>query len=139
MNITQKFYNKIHLNDVLILIFFLGGAPTSMCHFFRPSVRLSVSGTGYHMIIIFDTLVESDNISRCSFHFFLMLIFQVLRGVIKGQKIVQNDKKFCPSHCIFQEQNIMWLSFMVHIWKMIISLGIFVSFSKFWFFGLLGE
>ena len=31
------------------------------------------------------------------FHFFKTLIFWVVSGV-KGQKIVQNDKKFCPSH-----------------------------------------
>ena len=38
---------------------FLGGAPTSMCHFFRPSICLSVahhiSETVYHLIISFGT------------------------------------------------------------------------------------
>ena len=47
----------------------LGGAPTSIYHFFRPSVRLSIrpsvhlsamhhiSGTVHHLIIIFGTLM----------------------------------------------------------------------------------
>ena len=38
---------------------FLGGAPTSICNFFHPSVRESVvqyiSGTVHHLIKIFDT------------------------------------------------------------------------------------
>ena len=55
-----------------------------------------------------------------------------------GQKIVQNSKKFCPSRSISQESYIIWLSFMVNVCKMIISPGFFFSFSKFWFFGLLG-
>ena len=63
--------------------------------------------------------------------------FKLLVGV-KGQKMVQNDKKFCPSCFISQEPYIIWLSFMLHMCKMIISPGVFFSFSKFWFFGLLG-
>ena len=53
-------------------------------------------------------------------------------------KTVQIDKKFCPSCSIFQEPYIIWLPFMSHIWKVIISPGNFFIFSKFWFFGLLG-
>ena len=38
---------------------FLGAAPTSICHFFLPSIRPSVahhiSGTVHHLIIIFGT------------------------------------------------------------------------------------
>ena len=52
-------------NDSTILnmcfVRFLGGAPTSIYHFFRPSIRPSVahhiSGTILHLIIIFGTLV----------------------------------------------------------------------------------
>ena len=39
-------------------------------------------------------------------HFLKILIFWVVRGV-KGQKLVQNDKKFCPSHSIHQEPYII--------------------------------
>ena len=70
------------------------------------------------------------------FIFFKILIFQVVKGV-KGQKMVQNDKKLCPSGFISQELYIIWLSFMAHLCKMIIYLGSFFIFSKFWFFGLL--
>ena len=70
------------------------------------------------------------------FRFFKILILKVFRGV-KGQKMVQNDKKFCASHVISQEPYIIWLSFMLHMCKMIISPGVFFIFSKFWFFGLL--
>ena len=41
------------------------------------------------------------------------------RGV-KGQKVIQNDKKICLSCSIAQEPYIIWLSFMVHMCKMII-------------------
>ena len=52
--------------------------------------------------------------------------------------MVQNDKKLCPWCSISQEPYIMWLSFMVHLCKMIISRGIFYIFSKFWISGSLG-
>ena len=65
-------------------------------------------------------------------HFFKILIFWVVRGV-KGKKTVQNDKKFCSLHSMSQEPYIMWLSFVVHTCKMIISSGLFFIFSKFWF------
>ena len=61
------------------------------------------------------------------FFFFLILIFQVVRG-IKGQKMVQNDKKFCLSRFISQEPYIIWLSCMVQMCKMIISPGAFFNF-----------
>ena len=70
--------------------------------------------------------------------FFKISIFGVVRG-LKGQKMVQNDKKFCPSHSISQKPYIIRLSFMVHLCKMIISPGAFFIFSSFWFFGLLGS
>ena len=54
------------------------------------------------MIMIFGALVENDDISmRFFLNFFKILIFWVVSGV-KGQKIVQNDKKI-PSRFIPQE------------------------------------
>ena len=70
------------------------------------------------------------------FIFFKILIFWVVSGV-KWQKTVQNDKKFCLSLFISQKPYIIWLSFMVHMCKMIISSEFFFIFSKFWYFGLL--
>ena len=63
---------------------------------------------------------------------------ELLEGV-KGQKMAQNDKKFHPSHSVSQESNIMWLWFLVHTCKMIISPLLFFIFSKFWFFGFSGR
>ena len=54
--------------------------------------------------------------------FFLILIFCVVRGV-KGQKTVQNDKKFC----FVMLHIIIWFSFMVQICKMIISPSVFFN------------
>ena len=44
-----------------------------------------------------------------------ILIFQVVKG-LKGQKIPQNDEKFCLLHLIFHEPSIIWSSFMVHMY-----------------------
>ena len=52
--------------------------------------------------------------------FFLLLIFWVVMGV-KGQKMVQNDYKFCPSRSISQEPYLIWFSFMVHIYEIVRS------------------
>ena len=83
-------------------------------------------------MMIFGTLVQSDDVSRYFFQFFKILFFWVVRGV-KEQKQVQN-KKFYLSHFISQEQYIIWLPFMVHLCKMIISLGGFSIFVKILFF-----
>ena len=96
------------------------------------SIILYISGTIHHMIVIYGTHVWND-ISWHFFHFFKSLIFWVVRRV-KGQKTVQNNKKFCPYCSISQEPYIMWLSFMLHMCKMIISPGSFFIILKFWFF-----
>ena len=64
------------------------------------------------------------------FHFFKILIFQIVRW-IKGQKMAQNHKKFYPLCLISQEPYIIWSSFMVHFYKTIISPGVFYIFLKF--------
>ena len=92
------------------------------------SLMLHISGTIHHMIVIFGTHVWNDNISRCCFHFFKILIFRVVRGV-KRAKMVQNEKIFCLSCFISQEPCIIWLSFMVHMCK-IISAGVFFSYFQ---------
>ena len=84
------------------------------------------------MIIIFGTFVSNDDISRHFFHFFEIFIFHAVRRV-KGQKMVQNDKKLCLLCPISQEPYITWLSFMVHMCKIISPAG-FVFFLFFHFF-----
>ena len=97
--------------------------------------KCSIFQEQYIMIVMYGTCMYND-ISWCFFHFFKILIFMVVRRV-KGKKIVQNDKKFCLSCCISKEPYIIWLAFMVHLCKPIISPGVFFIFSKFWFCGLL--
>ena len=70
------------------------------------SVTLHISGTMHHMIIIYGTLMENDNISRSFFLFFKILIFWVVRGV-KWQNMAQNEKKLCLSCSISQEPYII--------------------------------
>ena len=82
------------------------------------------------------TCVKSWYLQVFFFNFFKILIFWVVRW-LKRQKMVWNDKKFCLLHSISQEPYIIWLSFMVHMCKMIISPDCFFIFSKFWFFWLL--
>ena len=37
------------------------------------------------------------------FHYLKILIFQVFKGYIKGQKLPQNDKEFCMPHSVSKE------------------------------------
>ena len=72
------------------------------------------------------------------FSVFQILIFWFVMGV-KGQKTVQNNKKFCLSCFISQKLYVIWLSFMVHLCKMVISPGIFFYFLKIWIFWIVKE
>ena len=55
--------------------------------------------------------------------------FWLLVGV-KGLKMAQNHKKLCLLCFISQESYIIWLSFMVHLSKMIISSGVLFHLFK---------
>ena len=105
------------------------------------SVAVDISGTIYHMIVVYGTLLWNDDVSRGCFLFFKIFILCVVKGEgsggVKGKKMVQNEK-FCLSGSISQESYIIWFWFMVLMCKMIISPVVFFIFSKFWFFGLLG-
>ena len=68
-----------------------------------------------------------------TFFIFLKFWFSGSKGV-KGQKMVQNDKKFCLSRSRSQEPYIIWLSFMIHMCKIIISPGVFFHFFKIFIF-----
>ena len=60
-----------------------------------------LSGSIYHMIMIFGTDVYSDDISRCFFHCFKILIFLVVREGLKSkngskwQKIRSVSLQYC--------------------------------------------
>ena len=105
------------------ICFFLGGAPTSICHLFRPfalpSIHPSIcpsvqpciahhiSGTTWSDQNFWDTckMMISPGVFFFSFFFFfLVFICQVIRG-IKGQIIAQNEKQQLHRSCaISQEQ-----------------------------------
>ena len=68
-------------------------------------------------------------ISPGVFSVFQILIFWVVWGV-KGQKMVQSDKKICLLHSISERSYIILLSFMANIFKMIISSSVFFQFFK---------
>ena len=88
------------------------------------SIALHISGAIHHMLVLQGTHLFFF------FHFLKILIFWVHKG-IKGQKTQK-----IVLHSISQEPYIIWLSIMVRMCKMIISLS--VSSSKFWFTGFSG-
>ena len=76
------------------------------------------------MIVTCGTQVEPHDISR-------FFVFQNFDFSVKGQKMVQNEKRFCLLYSISQEPYIIWLSFVVDKCKMIISPGLFFLFFHF--------
>ena len=58
------------------------------------------------MIAISGARVLNYDISRDFFHFIKILIYWVV-GRVKGQKMVQNEKKLCLSRSISQEPYII--------------------------------
>ena len=85
------------------------------------------------MIMIFGPPVLNDDISRCFFFFLIFLFFGLLGergGDKRAKKMAQDDKKFHLLHFISQEPCMIWLSFMVHLCKIMISPGVFFFFFK---------
>ena len=76
------------------------------------SVVLHISGTIYHMTVIYicKMIISSSAFSI----FFLILIFWVHREV-KGQKMAKNDNKFCLSLCISGTVHQMIVIFGAHV------------------------
>ena len=64
------------------------------------------------------------------FFIFLKILILWVHSGIKGQKLVQNDKKVCLLDSICQKPYIIWLSFMVQMCKMVVSPGVFFHFFK---------
>ena len=64
------------------------------------------------------------------FFFFFSFLFFRLLGRWKGKTWPKMTKKFCLVRFISQELYIIWLSFMVHLCKMMISPGVFFHFFK---------
>ena len=86
--------------------------PTSICHFFCPShlpTCLSIYSTVHTSYDnhLWYAIVKWWYLQVLLSFFFTILIFWLVRRV-KGQKIVQNTKKFCLSCSISQEPYIIW-------------------------------
>ena len=62
------------------------------------SVTLRISGTIYHMIVIYNTLVQNDHVSRCFFHFFRILI---IWAVSSKMTKIRNQALGIIHHMIF--------------------------------------
>ena len=89
----------------------------------------------YHII---SYCIIRYHISRCFFHFFKILIFWIVNG-IKGQKMAQNDKKFCLSCFISQELYIIWIFiYGTVVWNDTIS-RCFLNFFKILIFQVVRE
>ena len=122
------------------------------------SVAPYISGTIYRMIFIYGTRVCIKGYLHAFFPFFFkILIFKIIRGGgggggsgrgrgeqkgegggegrLKGQKMAQNDKKFCLSHSVSQELYIIWLWFLLHICKMMMSWANFFILQNLDFWG----
>ena len=91
---------------------------------------LHISGTIHHDCHLCYTF-ENDNISKHFFHFFKILVVCVVSGV-KEENMAQNYKKLWLLQSISEEPYMIWcvtyVSFMVHMCKVIISPGIFFIF-----------
>ena len=83
------------------------------------SVTLHISGTIHHMIVIYGTQVQNDNISSGFFLFFRKSNFLGCYG----SKTAKNDPKWKK------------ILFVARGYKIIISPEVFSIFSKFWFSG----
>ena len=74
----------------------MGHPPLYVTFSVRPSVRPSVARnileTVHHLIIIFGTHPYNDDISRCFFHFFEILMFWAVKAV-KGQNMTKDNKE----------------------------------------------
>ena len=92
-------------------------------------------GSIHHMIVVFGTYLQNDDIFRCFFYYFKILIFLVVRG----GKMAKNGPKWqkIQSPSVSQELY-LWLWFLVHLCKMMTSPAIIFIFSKFWLFVFLG-
>ena len=73
------------------------------------------------------------------FSFFLILVFLIVRGREGegGGNRAENGPKWekILSHSVSRELYLIWLCFLEHMCKMMISPAIFSLFSKVWFFG----
>ena len=97
------------------------------------SVTLHISGS-IHMIVCVDTHVYNDHISRCSFHFFKIVIFDVA-GSERAKNGPKWQKNLLISLCISQTMHHMIVIFGTHVLND--DQQFFLILYKFWGFRLL--
>ena len=90
--------------------------------------------TSYDLHLWYTCMYKSIISPGIFFSFFKILIFKIIRGEVKGQKMAQSDNIFCQSHSKSQEPYII-LQFLVHMCKMMIPPANFFIFQNFDFWG----
>ena len=87
----------------------------SVCHilYFRNHISYDLH--------LWYTCMYKRIISPDIFIFFKILLFRIIRGEVKEQKMAQNDKNLCQCHYVSQEPYIIWLWFLVCMCKIMIS------------------
>ena len=88
------------------------------------SVMLHIAGTIHYMIVIYGAHMLHDNISWCFFHFSKIFIFGVVSWE-KGQKMVQNGKRFSVVLHISVNIHHMIVIYVMNVWKDNISRNFF--------------
>ena len=108
--LLEEVKQKIVQNDKIFCLLLSASQEPYIMSFVLHNCRMIISPGGFFFFFFF--------------HFFKILIFWVVSGV-KGQKMGQIDNKFCLWHSISQKPCIIWLPFMVHTCKMMVSPGFF--------------
>ena len=131
----------------------LGEAPTSVCHFFRPSIRrapylrncTSSNHSFWYTRVKCYLQVLFLFVCFCFFFFFCLFFWNLDFLEYYGCKRAKNSPKWkiitSVTHHISQEQYSIWSWFLVHLCKMMISTGccccccccLFSHFSEFFF------
>ena len=95
-----------------------------------------------HMILIYGTHACIKGYLQAFFFFFSKFWYLGSLGggrVVKGEKMAQNDKMFCWSHSVSQELYVIWLWFLMHMCKMLMSPANFFIFQNFDFWVFQGD
>ena len=137
VNWNNTVYRKgaVHRTDIGWSFLAGKGFNTNSVHFLPPYHVIVRWGTHLYMLLFLSIyLYVHPSVALISLgflcQFFKILIFQVVRGD-KSAKIGPKWQTFCQSCSISQEPFIRWLSFMLHLCKMIYLQVVFLFFQNF--------
>ena len=128
-NISGRFF---HFLEILIFWAKNGVKRQKMAQNREKACPHCIWGTIHAVVVIYGTLLQNYNTSRCFFHFLEILILWAKNGV-KGQKWPKSRIELVRT--VSQELHMLSWWFLVHLYKIIIPPGIFFIFWKFWFCG----